>query len=135
MTGGVLTSNPYFPRFGYCQYEQNFKVGQGYVQEVQCALVVNAYNEKAYLMAYFWLLFLSILTFLNAVYTIFYYIVPFTREFYVKQLLKVYQIENYSIYAYSYSSKFSLRALEMDSSASKVLFEFFSAYILASTST
>jgi hypothetical protein len=93
MMSGVLTSNrtTYFPRYGFCQFEQNIYVGQGNLREVQCALIVNAYNEKAYLVVYFWLLFLLMVTFINALYTTLYYIMPFTRVVYAKKLLKVHR--------------------------------------------
>jgi len=78
----------YFPRFGFCSVDMHMYLGQSNTRELQCALIVNVYNEKVFTIAYFWLIFLTICTLINAFYSSTIYIVSFSRVSYGNGLMK-----------------------------------------------
>ncbi|VDK57446.1 unnamed protein product [Gongylonema pulchrum] len=55
-----------FPRVTFCDIDIT-QVGQANTHTIQCVLMANVFNEKLYLMLWFWLVFLAVVNLISAV--------------------------------------------------------------------
>ncbi|CAD5231617.1 unnamed protein product [Bursaphelenchus xylophilus] len=83
----------FFPRVSYCNIAR-LKLSYDDSHIVQCALMINMLNEKAFVMIYFWLVLLMIPTMLNLAYSFIIMCAAPVRVWQTKQYLRQVLNEN-----------------------------------------
>ncbi|ESN98968.1 hypothetical protein HELRODRAFT_95018 [Helobdella robusta] len=77
-----------FPRSTLCDFKI-FQMGNVQPHTVQCVLPINFFNEKIYLFLWFWIVFVSLATFLSLFRWVFVLAIGQSRTRYVRKHLKI----------------------------------------------
>jgi hypothetical protein len=75
---GRIPTSSAFPTFTYCKVPFHLDGHQEF-DEVSCILTMNYLNEKLYIVAYFWTLIISLISFASAFYATIFFIFPWFR--------------------------------------------------------
>uniref|UniRef100_A0A0N5BPE4 Innexin n=1 Tax=Strongyloides papillosus TaxID=174720 RepID=A0A0N5BPE4_STREA len=82
-----LFYSQYFPKVSFCDYKR-IDVGTVMSNHVECTLMVNILNEKLFMFAWFWNVFLLLITIGNVIYFSLYSFIPQLRKIMVWNALK-----------------------------------------------
>lgn len=80
---GLGTMNRVFPKITKCRYMRYGPSGTREVHDVLCVLPMNILNEKLFLVLWFWIFFLSIMSLLALIYRVVVVFVPQIRMYLV----------------------------------------------------
>ncbi|KAK0424990.1 hypothetical protein QR680_008968 [Steinernema hermaphroditum] len=87
LLGKHWQTSGHFPRITFCDVTQN-RLFHGVTHTVQCVLMLNLFNEKIFIVLWFWLAILSLFNFINLVYWVLISYVPQFEIEFVKHLLR-----------------------------------------------
>jgi len=79
----------YFPRNAYCSFGQLSDLSPVKERLTQCALMINMLNEKMFGIAYFWYLAVFLITLVDLVYSVLYFVVGYGHMKFGKGYLKL----------------------------------------------
>nr|AVV64020.1 innexin [Anisakis simplex] len=88
LNGTEWSSSGYFPRVSLCDFMVR-QVGNIQRYSVQCVLVINMFNEKIFILLWFWFMMLAVCTVLSFIYWFFMLTFPCFSRWFISQSLEL----------------------------------------------